>query len=704
MNPRKSTAAAAGVLLSGFLPSNSLLESLLRVSDEVAASANAPTPLFLQSRNIASAARRIRLLSPLFDDLRHATAPLPPPAILCLTELYSIVRRIKAVIDALGSGSALWGLLQTESYSRQFYSCTKELGRALDILPLSGLDVTADAREQVELAHRQLKRAEVFVGRDELRLREELIEAMGKNYKDGDDDRRDHLNNWEKMEAIMRTLGVRSALDYDEEIRRLEAEIPKQAGTGGVVAVSNIYGLLALVRLSKAMMFGNSSSSSSSSSTSELVKPEAAGTAMAATGAGASSSLLCNSIEMSIPDEFRCPITLDLMRDPVIVSSGHTYDRSSIARWLDSGRHSCPKSGRRLIHTAVIPNYAVKGLMEQWCRDHNVAAPFWDEERGRGGEGSVDHIAAARAAADAVRMTAEFLVGKLATGSREAQRQAAYEVRLLAKTGMDNRRIIAEAGAIPFLVTLLGSADARTQEDAVTALLNLSIHYGTKALIVSAPGAADAIVGVMRRGAAAEARENAAAALFSLSIPEEHRGAVAARPGRWRARGAPPRGEPAGSATRPRRCTTSPRAAAAAERGSSAAAAAAAEAGAVGPLVGLLTDGAAGVADEALALLVALCGCEAGRRGVGGERGLVPILVEVVREGTERGKENAVSLLLGLCRDGEEEVGRRLLANPRSVPALQRLTVSGSPRARRKADALLRLLNTYCIQSLNPIG
>uniref|UniRef100_A0A6V7QS59 RING-type E3 ubiquitin transferase n=1 Tax=Ananas comosus var. bracteatus TaxID=296719 RepID=A0A6V7QS59_ANACO len=366
------------------------------------------------------------------------------------------------------------------------------------------------------------------------------------------------------------------------------------------------------------MMFGNSSSSSSSSSsTSELVKPEAAGTAMAAAGAGVSSSLLCNSIEMSIPDEFRCPITLDLMRDPVIVSSGHTYDRSSITRWLDSGRHSCPKSGKRLIHTAVIPNYAVKGLMEQWCRDHNVAAPFWDEERGRGGEGSVDHIAAARAAAEAVRMTAEFLVGKLATGSREAQRQAAYEVRLLAKTGMDNRRIIAEAGAIPFLVTLLGSADARTQEDAVTALLNLSIHYGTKALIVSAPGAADAIVGVMRRGARRRRGRTRRRRCSASRSREEHRGAVRRGPGRWRGSwSSSARGAPRGSATRPRRCTTSPRAAA----------------GAGGPrrrrlrrrrgrwaAVGLLTDGAAGVADEALALLVALCGCEAGREESAGE-------------------------------------------------------------------------------------
>uniref|UniRef100_A0A6V7QSK1 Uncharacterized protein n=1 Tax=Ananas comosus var. bracteatus TaxID=296719 RepID=A0A6V7QSK1_ANACO len=204
MNPRKSTAAAAGVLLSGFLPSNSLLESLLRVSDEVAASANAPTPLFLQSRNC----------------LRRPPDPPPLPALRRPPPRNSAAAPAR---DTLPHRALL-----RRPADKGRHRCARLRQRAL-----GGLDVTADAREQVELAHRQLKRAEVFVGRDELRLREELIEAMGKNYKDGDDDRRDHLNNWEKMEAIMRTLGVRSASDYDEEIRRLEAEIPKQAGTGG---------------------------------------------------------------------------------------------------------------------------------------------------------------------------------------------------------------------------------------------------------------------------------------------------------------------------------------------------------------------------------------------------------------------------------------------------------------------------------------
>ncbi|KAI3791811.1 hypothetical protein L2E82_05674 [Cichorium intybus] len=77
-------------------------------------------------------------------------------------------------------------------------------------------------------------------------------------------------------------------------------------------------------------------------------------------------------------------------------------------------------------------------------------------------------------------------------GSVDIKRQAAYELRLLAKTGMDNRRLISEAGAILFLVTLLSSHDPRIQEHAVTSLLNLSIFENNKVLIVAA-GAIDSI-------------------------------------------------------------------------------------------------------------------------------------------------------------------------------------------------------------------
>nr|CAD1823262.1 unnamed protein product [Ananas comosus var. bracteatus] len=48
-------------------------------------------------------------------------------------------------------------------------------------------------------------------------------------------------------------------------------------------------------------------------------------------------------MEVDLPEEFRCPISLEVMRDPVILTwSGQTYDRPSIQRWLDSGSRTCP--------------------------------------------------------------------------------------------------------------------------------------------------------------------------------------------------------------------------------------------------------------------------------------------------------------------------------------------------------------------------
>lgn len=48
------------------------------------------------------------------------------------------------------------------------------------------------------------------------------------------------------------------------------------------------------------------------------------------------------------PKEYICPISLELMRDPVLlVESGQVYDRSSIEGWFKSGKSTCPVSGQK---------------------------------------------------------------------------------------------------------------------------------------------------------------------------------------------------------------------------------------------------------------------------------------------------------------------------------------------------------------------
>ena len=65
----------------------------------------------------------------------------------------------------------------------------------------------------------------------------------------------------------------------------------------------------------------------------------------------------------TIPPDFCCPISMDIMRDPVMVATGQSYDRPCIERWIHSGKRTCPKSGVRLRHTELTPNIALRSII-----------------------------------------------------------------------------------------------------------------------------------------------------------------------------------------------------------------------------------------------------------------------------------------------------------------------------------------------------
>ena len=75
------------------------------------------------------------------------------------------------------------------------------------------------------------------------------------------------------------------------------------------------------------------------------------------------------------PEELRCPISLQLMSEPVIVASGQTYERVCIEKWFKEGHVSCPKTRQGLAHLNLTPNYCVKGLIASWCEAHNIPVP-----------------------------------------------------------------------------------------------------------------------------------------------------------------------------------------------------------------------------------------------------------------------------------------------------------------------------------------
>jgi hypothetical protein len=61
--------------------------------------------------------------------------------------------------------------------------------------------------------------------------------------------------------------------------------------------------------------------------------------------------------------DLRCPISLEVMSDPVIAADGHSYERVAIQRWLEMRRTS-PMTGAILNHAQLVPNHRLRAIID----------------------------------------------------------------------------------------------------------------------------------------------------------------------------------------------------------------------------------------------------------------------------------------------------------------------------------------------------
>lgn len=76
--------------------------------------------------------------------------------------------------------------------------------------------------------------------------------------------------------------------------------------------------------------------------------------------------------EMYAPPSFFCPISKQLMEDPVSTSDGHSYEREAIKQWLQKGDIRSPMTGARLTSTTITPVHALRNSIMEW--EENVLA------------------------------------------------------------------------------------------------------------------------------------------------------------------------------------------------------------------------------------------------------------------------------------------------------------------------------------------
>jgi len=92
--------------------------------------------------------------------------------------------------------------------------------------------------------------------------------------------------------------------------------------------------------------------------------------------------------EDTIPQEFICPLTLEVMDDPVMNRAGHSYEQSAIVEWLRQSKDgTCPLTRKAIKISDFVSNRFLQKKIQVWRQEQGE--DLTDSET----ESSVDDVA-----------------------------------------------------------------------------------------------------------------------------------------------------------------------------------------------------------------------------------------------------------------------------------------------------------------------
>ena len=69
---------------------------------------------------------------------------------------------------------------------------------------------------------------------------------------------------------------------------------------------------------------------------------------------------------LPIPTSFKCPITHEVMEDPVRTVDGRVYERPAIEEWFRRGHETSPLTNARLPSLQLTTDHAFRGAIDEY--------------------------------------------------------------------------------------------------------------------------------------------------------------------------------------------------------------------------------------------------------------------------------------------------------------------------------------------------
>lgn len=473
------------------ISASTLLTSLITLSQNICTFQ--PNTFPTQKPYARETKRQIQILLIFFQDLQSHNSFIPQPIIPVFSELHFTLQKIHFLFqDCSIQGSGLLLLVKYQFVATQFYLLICSVSKSLDALPLNLIDVCDEVKEVIQLLTKQARHIQLELDHND-EYTAKSVDSILNQFELGIEP------DVDSIKQVLDYLEIKTWFDCNREIKFLQdEELEKhQYQEKEIHLLSGLIGFLCYCRV---IIFETLDFQF------QLLSHNKTETRCTA-----------EMLNYITPDDYRCPISLELMTDPVTVSTGQTYNRTSIQKWFKAGNMTCPKTGERLISTELFPNTALKTLIQQFCYDNKISVST-----------SKLHISkpastvnpGSPAAAHAIQFTSWSLARRLVFGTEEQKNKAAYEIRLLAKSNVFNTACLVEIGTVPPLIDLV--LTSTTQENAIAALLKLSKHTNGREVIMESRGLKP-IVTVLRKGFSLEARRVAAGIIFYLTSVKEYR-------------------------------------------------------------------------------------------------------------------------------------------------------------------------------------
>ncbi|KAL5984291.1 U-box domain-containing protein 44 [Asimina triloba] len=192
-----------------------------------------------------------------------------------------------------------------------------------------------------------------------------------------------------------------------------------------------------------------------------------------------------------IYDSFVCPLTKQVMRDPVTLENGQTFEREAIEKWFKECRESgrkpvCPLTLKELKSTDLNPSMALRNTIEEWTA-RNEAAHLDISSRSLSlGTPENDVLQALRYVQHMCLKNRSnkhnirnaglipMIIEVLKSSSRKVRCKALETLRIVAEEDVDNKEAISQGDTVRTIVKFLSHELSQEREEAVFLLYELS--------------------------------------------------------------------------------------------------------------------------------------------------------------------------------------------------------------------------------------